>query len=123
MRSTVARMELSGEGNLERAKAKFEKACEGLRAQGGGTVSIYYHPCEFIHREFWDGVNFARGRNPPRSQWQIPRMKSAAEIEKAFQDFQQYVTFIKGRPGVRYVTASELATLYADPARGKGFSR
>jgi hypothetical protein len=122
MKSTVARMDLGGADHLARAKEKFRKAYDALRAQGGGTISIYYHPCEFIHREFWDGVNFARGKNPPRDQWRLPAMKSAAEIENAFNDFEQYVTFIKAQPGVRYVTANELLGLYADQALSKSFS-
>jgi len=122
MRSTVARMELSGENNLAQAKEKFQKAADRLRAQGGGTISIYYHPCEFVHREFWDGVNFARGNNPPRSEWRLPGVKTASETEKAFADFQQYMTFIKAQPGVRFVTASELMELYPDGALAKSFS-
>src|SRR5262245_16949292 len=54
MRSTVLRMELGKPDNLSQAQAKFQKAVAYLRSRGGGTISIYYHPCEFIHREFWD---------------------------------------------------------------------
>jgi Polysaccharide deacetylase len=123
MSSTVARMDLHGEDNLERGKAKFQKAYDSLRARGGGTISIYYHPCEFIHTEFWDGVNFARGKNPPRNEWKLPGMKPKEEIERAFGDFEQYVNFIKSQPGVQFVTASELAGLYADRAVTRDFKR
>ena len=64
MRSNVVRMELKGDDNLAQAETKFLASVEKLRKQGGGTISIYYHPCEFIHTEFWDGVNFKRGANP-----------------------------------------------------------
>jgi hypothetical protein len=123
MRSAVARMELGGESNLEQGKARFQKTSDSLRAQGGGTVSIYYHPCEFIHTEFWDGVNFSRGNNPTRQEWKLPRMKPASEIEKAFNDFEQYIKFIKSQPGVRFVTASELVQLYPDQALTHDFKR
>jgi hypothetical protein len=122
MGSNVARMELGGQDNLERGKARFLQAYHRLRDEGGGTISIYYHPCEFIHRQFWDAVNFARGKNPPRSEWRLPGVKSAAETEKAFTDFEQYMAFIKAQPGVRYVTASELVDLYPDRALTKSFS-
>lgn len=121
MKSMVARMELGRENHLAEAKAKFQKAYDRLRGQGGGTISIFYHPTEFLHREFWDGVNFARGANPPRERWQMPARRSEAEIENAFRDFEQYVTFIKQQPGVRYVTASELLDLYSDKALSKTF--
>jgi peptidoglycan/xylan/chitin deacetylase (PgdA/CDA1 family) len=114
MRSTVARMEFEGENNVGQAKEKFLGAYKKLSGQGGGTVSIYYHPNEWVHTEFWDGVNFARGKNPRREDWKLPGTKPAAETEKAFRDFEQYITFIKAQPGVRFVTASELMQLYAD---------
>ena len=122
MKTTVARMDLSGEDNLSSGKEKFLKAYNRLRAQGGGTISIYYHPCEFVHREFWDAVNFSRGRHPPRDQWQVPRMKPQAESEKNYHDFQQYITFIKAQSGVHFVTASELLELYADQSATKKFN-
>jgi hypothetical protein len=123
MRSNVVRMELSGADNLSQAKAKFQAAVERLRARGGGTISIYYHPCEFIHTEFWDGVNFRRGANPPRSEWKLPGMKPAAEIEKGYNDFEQYVKFIQAQRGVQFVTAAELMRLYADRAAEHSFGK
>jgi hypothetical protein len=61
MRSMLARMELSGGNSLGEGKARFTGAYDKLRAQGGGTISIYYHPSEWVHAEFWDGVNFSHG--------------------------------------------------------------
>jgi Polysaccharide deacetylase len=123
MRSNVARMELKGGESLTEGKAKFQAAYDKLRAQGGGTISIYYHPCEWVHTEFWDGVNFRRGANPPRNEWKLPGTRPAAETEAAFKDFEQYVTFIKEQPGARFVTAAELMKLYADGAQLQNFTR
>src|SRR5262245_5510284 len=122
MRSNVARMELKGGESLKDGKAKFQAAYNQLRQQGGGTISIYYHPCEWVHTEFWDGVNFRRGANPPRSEWKLPETRPAPETEAAFNDIAQYVTFIKEQPGVRFVTASELMKLYADSALTHNFT-
>ena len=108
MRSNVVRMELFGENNLANGKAKFLAAYEKLKAKGGGTISIYYHPCEWVHQEFWDGVNFSRGANPAKKDWKLPKMRSKEETEKAFQDFEEYVKFIKDQEGVKYVTANDL---------------
>ncbi len=69
MRSNLARMELRGGASLAEGKARFTKSYEALRAKGGGTISIYYHPNEWVHTEFWDGVNFSKGANPPRDEW------------------------------------------------------
>lgn len=116
MRSNVARMELSGPNHAAEGKEKFMQSYRKLRGQGGGTISIYYHPNEWVQREFWDAVNFSHGANPPREAWKRPGVKTAAETEQAFRDFEEYVTFIKAQPGVQFVTASELTKLYADRA-------
>jgi len=122
MRSNVARMELKGGESLTEGKAKFQAAYDKLRANGGGVISIYYHPCEWVHTEFWDGVNFRRGANPPRSEWKLPGTRPATETEAAFNDFEQYVRFIKERPGARFVTATDLMKLYADGAMTHNFT-
>jgi hypothetical protein len=86
----------------------------------GGLISIFYHPCEWIHLEFWDGVNFRRGANPPPEQWKAPPQRTPAETEAAFERFGQYIDHIKGIPGVRFITAGELPAIYADPLRNRG---
>ncbi|MFO0814020.1 MAG: hypothetical protein U0796_12410 [Gemmatales bacterium] len=99
---------------LEQARIRFLQARDQLRAEGGGVVSIVYHPCEFIHQEFWDGVNFKHGANPPRDQWKLPRMKSEQAIKQAYDNFEQYILFMKKFPEVRFVTATEAAAKYVD---------
>ena len=123
MRSNLARMDLSGGASLADGKAKFTKAYQQLRGTGGGTISIYYHPNEWVQTEFWDGVNFRRGANPARAEWKMPGTRPAAETEQAFNDFAQYIRFIKAQPGVRFVTATELMTIYADKAMTRSFRK
>ena len=78
------------------------------RPRGGGIISIYYHPCEFVHEQFWDGVNFSHGANPPRSEWKLPPMKAPDRQEQAFRAFETFLDHIVRRPGVRLVTAREI---------------
>ena len=96
------------------ACAMFDRAQEKLVREDGGIISIYYHPCEFVHEQFWDGVNFSRGDNPPRSEWKLPPVKSPEKQEQAFRAFEAFLDHIADRPGVRLVTAREIPTLYAD---------
>src|SRR5262249_14137386 len=49
------RADLKNPKMLDAAREKFTAAHKKLLAEGGGVVSIYYHPCEFVHKEFWDG--------------------------------------------------------------------
>ncbi|HEX7379751.1 MAG TPA: hypothetical protein VF278_21685, partial [Pirellulales bacterium] len=79
-------------------------------------------PCEFVHKEFWDGVNFRRGANPPRERWVAPPQKTPAESAVAWRNFEGYMRFIRGFDDVKFITASEAAKLYHDRARGRSFS-
>ena len=122
MRSMLARMELTGRG-LDEGKTAFTKAYDALRGRGGGTISVYYHPNEWVQTEFWDAVNFSGGANPPRSDWKPPGTRPPAETEAAFRDFAAYLAFMKAQPGVRFVTASELMRVDEDAARARTFTR
>src|SRR5881394_910983 len=116
------RMDLHDPAAVAPARQKVSAIADRLRGEGGGLISIYYHPCEWVHKEFWDGVNFRRGANPPREQWKPPPQRPAEETEAAFLRFAEYIDHIRSIPGVRFVTASELPDLYPDPVRTKGAS-
>ncbi len=102
------------------AKEKVTAIAERLRGEGGGLISIYYHPCEWVHREFWDGVNFQRGANPPRALWKAPPQRTEAETNTAFERFGEYIDHIRAIPGVRFITAGELPVLYPDAGKTEG---
>jgi peptidoglycan/xylan/chitin deacetylase (PgdA/CDA1 family) len=109
--------------NMEDAKVRFREDYARMTSDpAGGLISIYFHPTEFIHAEFWDAANFAHGANPPREEWKAPAMKSQAEIEKHFKYLQDLVTYLKSFPNVRFVTASEALKVYADAAQKRTFS-
>jgi hypothetical protein len=114
------RMDLHEPGGLERGEAEFKAAYDRLRGEGGGLISIYYHPAEWVHQEFWDAVNFRRGANPPREEWKPPRQRPRDETEAAYDRFAKYVDFQRSLPGVRHVTAADLPRIYRDRIRGDG---
>ncbi len=123
MGHNVTRMELHDPAAVEPAKAKVSEIAEHLRQEGGGLISIFYHPCEWVHEQFWDGVNFAHGRNPPREEWKAPPQLPAEETEGAFHRFEQYLDHIRSVPGVRFITAADLPAIYADVMHKDGVSR
>jgi hypothetical protein len=124
MQENWTRMDLHDPAAVEPAKRKVAAIAERLRAKdGGGLISIFYHPCEWVHKEFWDGVNFRRGANPPREQWKPPPQRPAEETEAAFKRFAEYIDSIRSLPGVKFVTASDLPALYPDRTRTEGASK
>lgn len=108
--------------NLEDAKAKFKGYREKMTAEGGGIISIFFHPCEFIHGEFWDGVNFAKGANPPREEWKLPPMVSKEEQERKFKYLEDLAAYLKSFPDVQFITANEALKLYHDRTQGHSFA-
>ncbi len=116
------RADLNHPRDLPQAEERFAQARKELLAEGGGVVSIFYHPCEFVHKQFWDGVNFSRGANPPREQWKEPPAKTPEETRSSYQVFEDYVRFLKRFPEVRFITASEAVKLYRDRAREHRFT-
>jgi hypothetical protein len=118
MGPNYTRMELHDPAAVEPAKQKVSEIARRLQDKdGGGLISIFYHPCEWIHLEFWDGVNFRRGANPPPELWKAPPQRTAAETDAAFVRFGQYLDYIQSIPGVRFVTAGDLPSIYPDPIR------
>ena len=115
--TNMPRADLKNPSLLPEAEEKFATARKQLLAEGGGLISIIYHPCEFAHQEFWDGANFRNGANPPRDQWKLPRAKTPEETRAAFEVFENYVRFMQHFDDVRFITASGAARLYADAAR------
>ena len=120
MAENETRMDLFAAGGLEQGEKKFAAIHDRLAREGGGLISIFYHPCEWVTSEFWDGVNFRRGANPPREQWKLPTQRSAGETDAAFTRFEAYIDFIRALPQTRFVTASELPRMYPDRLRTAG---
>lgn len=104
---------------LEPAMTKMSQIVQRLRGEGGGVISIGYHPCDWVHLKFWDAVNFRYGANPPREHWKAPPQRPAEETERAFAQFAQYIDHTKSL-SVRFITASQLPAIYADALRTEG---
>jgi hypothetical protein len=118
----LMRADIKNPRDLPKAEERFAEARKKLLAEGGGVVSVMYHPCEFVHKQFWDGVNFSKGANPPREDWKQPQAKTPEETRSAYQVFEHYIRFLKRFPNVRFITASEAVKLYHDRARSHRFN-
>src|SRR5262249_50441350 len=105
---------------LAEGKARFQKSYDALMKDGGGLISIYYHPCEWIHKQFWDSI-FKNGVNPAREDWQMPPQKTAEETKVAYETFEAWIRYIKTLPDLQFITVGEAAEVYRDRAQGRVF--
>ena len=108
--------------NLEQSKVKFREFYARMSsAPQSGLISLYFHPCEFIHQWFWD-LNFGHGANPAPEEWKVPPQKSPAQQKQTFGYFESLVRYMKEFPNVRFITGSQALDLYPDMAQGREFS-
>jgi hypothetical protein len=117
----LIRPSLQDEKQLAQTLEKFDRAADELEARGGGVISTYFHPTEFVTSAFWD-LNFAKGANPERSDWKNPPRRTAEESERCYRILLHYVEHAKARPDVHFITARELPLLY-ESAAVKGADR
>lgn len=111
-----------GWSGVKDARSRFQEFYLRMTSRKeGGIISLFFHPCEFVHKEFWDSVNFAEGANPPPSEWKLPPMKSPEESEQAFKFFEELVLAMKSFPQVEFITASQALQLFRDSAQRRSF--
>ncbi len=110
------RAPLDGAATMASTYERFDRAAAELAARGGGVISIYYHPTEFVTTEFWDAVNFAKGADRERVDWRRPHRRTEADSERCYGILRAYVEHMKKVPGVRFSTAREMLQLYGGPS-------
>lgn len=93
------------EGGLPEAKEQFDRFCE--RAGDFQLISIFYHPCEFSCTDFWDGVNFRKGANPPREEWKPAPLRTREEMQRRVDILGEFLRYTLEHPGVEYITAQQ----------------
>jgi len=111
----LIRPSLDDENLLPQTFEQFDRAAEKLEARGGGVISTYFHPTEFVTSAFWD-LNFAKGASPERNEWKNPPRRSAEDSERRYRILARYVEHAKTRASVHFVTARELPMLYESSA-------
>ncbi|MDB4868352.1 MAG: hypothetical protein JWR03_2685 [Cohnella sp.] len=104
------RMELE-DGGLEAAKRQFDDIYEKLSPESVGFVSIVYHPNEFSTTQFWDDVNFARGKNPPREEWKPAALRPPGEMKYYLDMLGLFLDYTLSKENVQYITSAQARDL------------
>ena len=99
-------------------KEEIDSLCE---EKDRGLISMFTHPSSMVTKSFWDMI-FAEGKNPPRSKWLVPPLRSRTEVKDIKVDLENMLSYILKKPGIKPVTYKELYNLYKEPA-GKWFSQ
>ena len=116
--------EIDSPGVLEELKKTFAQAHRYLSSRGGGLIGVAMHPCTWVlDGEWWDSINFGRGRNPLVEGWKKPRLKPRERIEKGYEHFALFLQFVLQQPQVKVVTAREAVEIYRDRCEGSEVSK
>ena len=110
-----------GDPGLDQAQRTFDALCERQRPEGG-LISIYYHPCEWSTHQFWDGVNFGRGANPPRAEWLPAPVRPTAQMREGLDLFARYLAHVAASPDVEILTGRQVVNLLPDRAGGRAYT-
>ena len=86
MGPNYTRMDLHDPAAVEPAKRKVSDIAARLLDGGGGIISIYYHPCEWVHREFGT-ASTPRAAPIHRARNGSSGPASVEETEAAFKRF------------------------------------
>jgi len=105
------------ENGLEILKRKFKEIHTRLERKGGGAISILFHLHTAINRKFWDEVNFAHGKNPPKENYVRPTAQPARITERAWSNFEEFVRYMASFEKVRFITANDAAKIYQRPSQ------
>jgi hypothetical protein len=122
LRRNAIKMEFGSEADFQQTCALFRSAHERLSNRGGGLVSLYYHPQEFIYREFRDVVNFGGGANPMPRHWRTCERRSPAEVRAGHHFYARLLSFIRSFHDTCFIDARQVLDLYREPALAENFS-
>lgn len=85
--------------NLEAALDRLKRVPEEIPE--GSFFCLMMHPTELVTTQFWDAVNFGRGRTPAEEQ--AAPLRSSANREAALAAFTRYLQEAKALSGVQWV--------------------
>lgn len=111
------RADLDDESKFSATTKQFDEAVAELKKRGGGVIHTYYHPTEFVTTEFWDGVNFPRGRYTPPSEYKPAPLRTKESSEQAYRLALRFAAHVKRTSGVRIITARQLPEIFQAPVQ------
>lgn len=97
-------------------KSKFNRIYRRLHKGNGGAVSILLHPQTAVNKKMWDVVNFARGKNRAKDQYERPPAQPRKVTERAYEQFEEFIRYVSSFEDVQWITASDAAKIYQRPA-------
>ncbi|MGA2785003.1 MAG: hypothetical protein ABSF09_09940, partial [Candidatus Bathyarchaeia archaeon] len=92
-------------------KRRFKKIHDRLQSKGG-AISVLYHLHTFINAKYWDKLNFANGKNIPRSKYKRPPAQPEEITQRAWKNFEDFLRYMCSFKNVKFITATDALKIY-----------
>jgi len=99
------------EDGLRVLKRKFKKIHDRLQKRGG-AISVLYHLHTIINAKYWDRLNFANGKNIPRSEYKRPPAQPEEITRRAWKNYEEFVRYMHSFKDVKFITATDTLKIY-----------
>ena len=95
------------DNRLERMKESFKRLEEKQDLIVLGT-----HPCMLVTSEFWDSVNFSKGRNTTEGEYKPAPPRPREFVKDLMRDIEEFVSWLRGRGDVEFITYRDVYERY-----------
>jgi hypothetical protein len=100
------------EERLAATKRDIERYQQGDRRGAEWLCFFMCHPTRVVHTDFWDGVNFAKGANPPREQWEPAPHHDPALIPTMQKNYRRLCEYLRSEDRLEIVGWGEMIRRY-----------
>lgn len=95
---------------FSKMKNDFEKILEEREKIGSNFIILGTHPCKLVTKIFWDGINFAKGRNRPKP-WKSAPLRSFEQVKSLKNNITEFINFILAKK-TEVITYHQLYNFY-----------
>ncbi len=99
-------------GRLERVQRQLRDYVASERRGAEWLNFFICHPTRAISTEFWDGVNFAKGANPPRKEWKPALQHDRALIPTMQANLRRLCEYLRGNGQLEIIGWGEMIARY-----------
>jgi len=101
------------DGDAQRFARDFEQMARNYPYVGEKIIFASFHPCKLVSDDFWDGINYPRGRNPSPPDALKASPPLAPEVkERRWRTLEAIFSFLGSSRDVENIVPQSLADHY-----------
>jgi hypothetical protein len=102
------------DGDAGRFIRDFEALAADYPYRGEKLIFVSFHPCLLVSDVFWDGLNYAHGRNPAPADALVPSPPLAPQVVgRRWRTLGEILAYLGSRSDLELIVPQALADRYA----------